>query len=144
MATETTSRSHEILSQNGKELDFHATNSRQADMRPLGTPVGAPRPANLCEPKNSSWTFLTNHTHVLFCLAREHHETLREVAECVGITERAVQRIVADLEAAGIITRTREGRKNRYTVDINHPLRHDLESHKTVGDLMTLVNKNAH
>lgn len=142
MATETNSDSQNP--QNGNELDFHPTISRQADMRPLGTPIGSARPSNLCEQKNSSWTFLTNHTHVLFCLAREHHETLREVAECVGITERAVQRIVADLEQAGIITRTREGRKNRYTVDINHPLRHDLESHKTVGDLMALVLKNAH
>ncbi|HEX9996877.1 MAG TPA: winged helix-turn-helix domain-containing protein [Abditibacterium sp.] len=88
------------------------------------------------------WTFLTNHAHVLVCLSKEHHDTLREVAQCVGITERAVQRIVADLEGAHIITRTREGRRNTYKVNPDAALRHDLEAHKTVGDLMQMVLKN--
>lgn len=86
-----------------------------------------------------NWTFLTNHAHVLLCLSREHHDTLREVSQCVGITERAVQRIVADLESAGIIARERIGRRNRYKVNTALPLRHDLEAHKTVGDLMAMV-----
>ncbi len=85
------------------------------------------------------WTFLTNHAHVLVCLSKGHHDTLREVAQCVGITERAVQRIVADLEAANIITREREGRRNTYQVNPSAHLRHDLEAHKTVGDLMEMV-----
>lgn len=89
--------------------------------------------------RNSPWTFLTHHSHVLICIAREGHSTLREVAQCVGITERAVQRIVADLENAGIILRSRVGRTNRYRVNFEQTLRHDLESHKTVGDLMAMV-----
>lgn len=117
--------------------------SRPVEMRPLGKPLGSSS-EDQCPSRTTNWTFLTNHTHVLLCLARGHHETLREVADCVGITERAVQRIVADLESANIITRTREGRKNRYTVDINRPLRHDLEAHKTVGDLMEMVLQGDH
>lgn len=99
-------------------------------------------PVNLRGEENQpNWTFLTNHAHVLVCLSKEHHDTLREVAQCVGITERAVQRIVADLENAGIITRSRDGRRNTYKVNPNVQLRHDLESHKTVGDLMEMVLK---
>lgn len=89
--------------------------------------------------RNAPWTFLTNHSHVLLCLAREPEQTLRHVSQCVGITERAVQRIVADLESAGIIARTRIGRNNTYSVNFDYQLRHDLESHKTVGDLMNMV-----
>jgi predicted transcriptional regulator len=85
------------------------------------------------------WTFLTNHAHVLVCLSKGHHDTLREVANCVGITERAVQRIVADLETANIITREKEGRRNTYQVNLDVHLRHDLEAHKTIGDLMEMV-----
>lgn len=98
-----------------------------------------PHPATHQEDSHPNWTFLTNHAHVLLCLSREHHDTLKEVAECVGITQRAVQRIVADLESAQIITRSREGRRNVYKVNQDVPLRHDLEAHKTVGDLMTMV-----
>jgi DNA-binding MarR family transcriptional regulator len=87
----------------------------------------------------AGWTFLTNHAHVLVCLSKAHHDTLREVAQCVGITERAVQRIVADLEAAGIITREKEGRRNTYQVNPKAHLRHELEAHKTVGELMEMV-----
>lgn len=61
---------------------------------------------------------------------------LREVALRVGITERAVQRIVAELEASGVLKRTRAGRQNSYEIDCNVPLRHSLESHRTVGDLL--------
>jgi DNA-binding transcriptional ArsR family regulator len=87
----------------------------------------------------ASWTFLTNHSHVLICLGREPDLRLRDVAERVGITERAVQRIVADLEEAGILTRMRDGRRNRYEVHAEKPLRHAVESHRTVGDLLRLA-----
>ncbi len=87
----------------------------------------------------TNWTFLTNHAHVLICLADGRFETLREVSLRVGITERAVQRIVSDLEAGGVISRTRDGRRNRYEVNPSIALRHDLEAHKTVGDLMKMV-----
>ncbi len=87
----------------------------------------------------AGWTFLTNHSHVLFCLASNPELRLREVADMVGITERAVQRIVADLEEGGILTRIRDGRRNRYEIHPELPLRHPIESHRTVSDLLTLL-----
>lgn len=86
-----------------------------------------------------SWTFLTNHSHVLICLWREPEARLRDVAGKVGITERAVQGIVADLEAAGVVTRSREGRRNRYEIHDAVPLRHPVESERTVADLLQMV-----
>ncbi len=87
----------------------------------------------------AGWTFLSNHAHVLVCLARDPKSRLRDVADRVGITERAVQRIVAELEEAGYITRTREGRQNRYQIHRNQPLRHIIEMRHTVGDLLDSV-----
>ena len=85
------------------------------------------------------WTFLTNHSHVLICLAENPELRLRDVAERVGITERAVFRIIADLEEAGVLTRHREGRRNQYEVHADRPLRHAVEQHRTVGDLLGLL-----
>jgi DNA-binding MarR family transcriptional regulator len=85
------------------------------------------------------WTFLTNHAHVLLCLARDPEARMREVASQVGITERAVQKIVADLEEAGYLTRSRDGRRNRYELHPNLPLRHPIECHKNVDSLLALV-----
>lgn len=85
------------------------------------------------------WTFLSNHTHVLVCLAADAERTLRDVAASVGITERAVQRIVSELEAAGALTRERDGRRNRYRLDTSLPLRHPLEKHRSIGDVLALV-----
>ncbi len=87
----------------------------------------------------TSWTFLTNHSHVLLCLYRDPSLRLREVAALVGITERAVQRIVSDLEEYGAIQRVREGRRNHYLVDPKRTLRHPLESQRSVGDLLNLL-----
>jgi DNA-binding transcriptional regulator PaaX len=88
---------------------------------------------------NSDWTFLSNYGHVLFCLAKDSTARLRDIAEKVGITERAVQRIVAELERGGIITRIREGRRNRYELHAQQHLRHPLEAQHTVGDLITAL-----
>jgi len=88
---------------------------------------------------NGGWTFLTNHAHVLFCIAREPDVRLRDVAVRVGITERAVQRIVTDLEAAGYLLVVKEGRRNRYTVRDDLPLRHPIERHRSVKALIELV-----
>jgi DNA-binding Lrp family transcriptional regulator len=85
------------------------------------------------------WTFLSNHGHVLVCLARDPETRLRDVATSVGITERAVQKIVDDLEEAGIVTRERSGRRNRYRLNVDVPLRHPLESHRSVGSLLGMV-----
>jgi DNA-binding MarR family transcriptional regulator len=88
-------------------------------------------------PRN--WTFLSNHAHVLVCLAMDNDARLRDVAQSVGITERAVQKIVSDLEEAGVLERERSGRRNSYRLTLEAPLRHALESHKTVGVLLSLV-----
>lgn len=85
------------------------------------------------------WTFLTNHTHVLLCIAEDPGVRLRDVAARVGITERAAQSIVADLVAAGYLTRERVGRRNQYELDPDRPLRHPLEAHHTVGELLDLL-----
>lgn len=84
----------------------------------------------------SDWTFLSNYGHVLFCLAMNSTARLRDISEKVGITERAVQRIVADLERGGIVTRIREGRRNRYELHTQAHLRHPLEAQHTVGELI--------
>jgi len=88
------------------------------------------------------WTFLTNHSHVLVLLARNPSLVLREVAQQVGITERAVQRIIADLETGGFVEREKIGRQNHYQIRANQPLRHSIESHRTIGDLLALLNSH--
>lgn len=94
---------------------------------------------NYEQEKSSGWTFLSNYSHVLICLARDPNMRMREVADRVGITERAVQRIVAELEEAGALTRIKEGRQNRYEIATDLPLRHPLESHRTIGDILRVV-----
>lgn len=90
-------------------------------------------------PGEHRWTFLTNHAHVLIQLHADPEMVLREVAVRVGITERAVQRIVHDLEEEGFIERERVGRRNRYHVRRDLHLRHPIESHRPVGDLLGLI-----
>ena len=89
-----------------------------------------------------TWTFLTNHSHVLLCLAQDPEIRLRDVALRVGITERAVQRIVQELERGGVVQHIRDGRRNRYSLDTSRPLRHPLERHRTVGDLLAAIGAN--
>jgi len=85
------------------------------------------------------WTFFSNHGHVFFCLARNGDARLRDVAADVGITERAVQKIVKDLQAAGYIEVRKQGRCNRYRINRRKSLRHPLEAHCTVSKLVNLV-----
>ena len=85
------------------------------------------------------WTFLTNHFHVLIQLHSNPSLVLREVARQIGITERAVQRIISDLEDGNIIKRQRVGRKNRYRINLDEPLRHPLEANHTIGELLDLI-----
>lgn len=92
---------------------------------------------------SGGWTFLSNHTHVLVCLTADGGQTLREVASKVGVTERAVQRIVADLEQAGVLERERDGRRNIYRIDALRRLRHPLEAHCHIGALLRLVTEGA-
>ncbi|GAA1037087.1 MarR family transcriptional regulator [Virgisporangium ochraceum] len=84
------------------------------------------------------WTFLTNHAHVLLVVARDHTARIRDIAAVVGITERAAQAIVADLEAGGYLTRNRVGRRNEYTVNPQGPFRHPVEAGHQIGDLIDL------
>ncbi|BDG59727.1 helix-turn-helix transcriptional regulator [Caldinitratiruptor microaerophilus] len=87
----------------------------------------------------SEWTFLTNHAQVLLCIARNSRLTAREIAATVGITERAVQRILDDLEEAGYISRFRDGRRNRYEVHPELPMRHPAQRGRAVKELLNLL-----
>ena len=87
----------------------------------------------------ASFDFLTNHAHVLLCVSRDPGMRLREIAGCVGITERATHRIVCELESEGYLTRSREGRRNVYELHRELPLRHDLEQGATAGDLIDAI-----
>lgn len=87
------------------------------------------------------WTLFSNHGHVLTCLARDSEARLRDVAMDVGITERAVQKIVRDLQDGGMISVTKNGRRNSYRIHKKQNLRHVLEEHYTLKDFLTLTRK---
>ena len=89
-----------------------------------------------------AWTFLSNHSHVLIALAKDPKLRIRDIALEVGITERAVAQILADLQEARVLTKRRVGRRNVYLVDANAPLRHAVESHRTVADLLRLAEQS--
>jgi len=95
------------------------------------------------EPDNPTsrpgWTFLTNHGHVLVCIASDPAIRGRDIAERVGITERATQAIVADLVAEGYLQRTRIGRRNHYRINMDRKLRHPLEHAHRIGELLVLA-----
>ena len=93
------------------------------------------------EPERSSWTFFTNHAHVLVAISRNPELRQRDISRLVGVTEGAVQRILHELERDGYLTRERIGRRNRYHVDPDMPLRHPLEGHRTVADVLQAVNQ---
>lgn len=88
------------------------------------------------------WTFLTNHAHVLLCIAHDRQARIRDIAARVGITERAVQRIIAELEDAGYLRHRRSGRRNEYEICMDVPLRHPMEQGKPIGLLITLMTEN--
>jgi predicted transcriptional regulator len=87
-----------------------------------------------------SWNFLTNYTHVLVCLSRDHTLTVRELALQIGITERSIQRILRELETGGVISRCKDGRNNTYKIMKNHRLHHPLERSKTVAELLKAIS----
>ena len=95
---------------------------------------------NSNDKKTESWTFFSNNAHVLVCLTHTPQPTTREIAIQVGITERAVQRIMTKLIAAGVVKVSKEGRRNSYELDLNQRLRHPLESHKTIGEFIQLID----
>lgn len=87
------------------------------------------------------WTFLTNHGHALIVLSSNPDARIRDVAEAVGITERAAQAIVADLEADGYVTKTRVGRRNRYELHEGLRFRHPVEAGHTVRELLDIFSR---
>jgi len=87
------------------------------------------------------WRFVTNHTQVLLCIARDADVRLRDVADAVGITERAAQRILADLVRAGFVTRQRVGRRNRYLVNREREMRHPAQAGHDIGSLLDLLQQ---
>lgn len=91
------------------------------------------------EQSHARWTFLTNHSHVLILLSRNPNMVLRQVAIEVGITERAVQRIIADLEESEVIRKEKVGRQNHYFILGDQPLRHPVEAHRSINDLLDLL-----
>jgi hypothetical protein len=88
----------------------------------------------------NNWTLFSNHGHVLVCLAQDNRARLRDVAAAVGITERAVQKIVRDLQDSDMISVRKHGRRNRYDIRGAAPLRHALEAHCKLDDLLRLVD----
>ena len=89
------------------------------------------------------WTFLSNHAHVFICIAQEPEIRLRDVALRVGITERAVQGIVADLEEAGFLSHSKNGRRNCYELHVDRPFRHPVVAHREVRLLLSLMHGSA-
>jgi DNA-binding IclR family transcriptional regulator len=89
--------------------------------------------------RDRSWTLLTGHGHVLVEIARRPDARLRDIADVAGITERAAQAIVSDLEAAGYLTRQREGRRNRYVVNPDSMFRHSAQDGHRVGPFLALL-----
>ncbi|MDJ0923803.1 MAG: winged helix-turn-helix domain-containing protein [Acidimicrobiia bacterium] len=88
---------------------------------------------------SGNWTFFTNHAHVLFCISEDPDIRLRDVAQRVGITERATQRIVAELEQCGYLRHEKHGRRNHYELLREARLRHPIEAHVEMGDLIDLL-----
>jgi len=98
--------------------------------------VAAAPPVADVAPSARTWTFLTNHGHVLLCLAQGQSLTARELSVLIGITERSVQTILADLIADGYVTKSKVGRRNNYTVNRDGRMRHPVEAAHTVGELI--------
>lgn len=107
----------------------------QGSRRPKSVPPTSVEPVV----HGARWTFLTNHSHVLILLARDPGMVLREVAARIGITERAVQRIIRELEEDGFLEKEKVGRQNHYKILRDRPLRHPIESHRQIGDLLDLI-----
>jgi DNA-binding transcriptional ArsR family regulator len=95
------------------------------------------------QPSTPPWTFLSNHGHILLCIARDPNIRVREIAQAVGITERAVQRILGELEEAGVISRLRKGRRTHYEIDGELPLRHPVEADHSVDELLRLASSKS-
>jgi DNA-binding MarR family transcriptional regulator len=88
----------------------------------------------------ANWTLLTAHGRTLMAITQDPDARMRDLAEVVGVTARTIQAIVADLETAGYVARTRVGRRNRYTVHLHQPFRHSAQDGHQVGPLLELLS----
>jgi DNA-binding transcriptional ArsR family regulator len=93
----------------------------------------------LPRPVTRHWDFLTNHAHVLLCVANDSGARLRDIASAIGITERSAHKILSDLVDEGYVTRERRGRRNHYKIKPELPLRHPLVQKQEVGDLLQVL-----
>ena len=93
--------------------------------------------------RHRRWSFVTNHARVLACIAADPNARLRDIAAAVDITERTAAQIVNDLEQAGYLSKSRDGRRNHYEVHEDLPLRHPQHRHHTVGDLIRFLGAPA-
>lgn len=109
---------------------------KQAVRTPARPRTSAPTPDGAAGGSSRGWTFLTNHAHALLCLAQGESLTTRELSLRIGITERSVQAVLADLIADGYLEKSKVGRRNTYRVNPKGRLRHPLEAAHTVGDLI--------
>lgn len=98
-------------------------------------------PASQAAHRDPTWTFLSNHSHVIICLARDPEIRMRDIAAAVGITERAVIRILTELEESGYINKERVGRRNRYSIVADKHLRHPLEEHHSIRGILALARR---
>jgi DNA-binding transcriptional ArsR family regulator len=108
--------------------------------QPRESGVG-PKESTVRRARLPPWTFLSNHAHVLLLTAAEPEVCLRDVAARIGITERAVQRIVADLVASRYLERERVGRRNRYRVHAEVRMRHPIVAHNEIGEMLRLLQR---
>lgn len=92
-------------------------------------------------PPEGSWTFFTNHGHVLVCIAQNPDIRISDIADLVGIGERAAHRIVGELVDGGYVIRAKDGRRNTYTVDYSRHLRHPLEAGHTIGEIFKTLGR---
>lgn len=103
------------------------------------SPAGKLAPSS---PGDSGWSFSSSHAQVLVCLVEDPQSRLKDLAARVGVTERSVQRILTDLERAGLLERHRKGRRNSYSLMLDRSARHPLESHRTVNELVRFFARN--
>jgi DNA-binding MarR family transcriptional regulator len=94
----------------------------------------------MSSPESNSWHFLTNHAQVLLCIQNDEEARMRDIADTVGVTERAAQRITNDLVASGYVTRERIGRRNRYRINPDARMRHPAQREHAIGDLLELLS----
>jgi DNA-binding MarR family transcriptional regulator len=97
---------------------------------------------NSASAKPVRWDFLTNHAHVLTCIADDPGIRLRDIAAAVGITERAAHRILSELVEEGYVRRERHGRRNRYSVVADRPMRHPLVQEREIGELLEILTRS--